>query len=443
MVGLLKMRGSVMAPRCAVARLKIAELQRGFIVLGMRRFGFVLVAVAVFCCFGFAQKPAATGAVIGHVICADTNTPARLAVVVLRPVPEAKAVDSPEAAKKDPSAAMRAVEARRVQTMLDGSFSIPNVAPGTYLVLASMPGYISPLASLSVGNDDLLEPTTELRKRLLENVPTVTVDGAGAASINISLERAAAVSGTIVYDDGSPAPGVEVKLRERKNGKWEPVQNVVGDGMGSGNAVTDDRGNFRIIGLPAMKEAIVEADLSVQTSILSFRKNGFGSSGGPSFTFSFFSGDAVRANEAKPFSVTAGEDRAGEDISLPLSKLHKLRGVLVSKVDGHTLNQGSVSLMFADDHTLLGSAQVDRGDESFDFPFVPNGDYILRVDFAADARYEDRPNPPGSVPPYSTESTVIHAYTPIEVPLHVDSDRTELTVDVPDGNPARRNIGQR
>ena len=133
----------------------------------MNKFGLPVVAVCIFCSVGFTQTPAATGAVTGHVVCADTNTPARLAVVVLRPVPVAKG--------SDPTSGLKVIEARRVQTMLDGAFYIPNVAPGTYFVLASMAGYISPLAILGVGNDDLLEPTSELRKHLVESVPTITV----------------------------------------------------------------------------------------------------------------------------------------------------------------------------------------------------------------------------------------------------------------------------
>jgi hypothetical protein len=408
----------------------------------MQRSGLVLIALSMSCSLVCAQKLNATGSVAGHVTCSDTNTPARLAVVVLRPVPEAKAPDSDASAKKNPAEAIRAVEARRVQTSMDGSFFIPNVAPGTYLVLASLPGYISPLAALGVGNDDLLEPTKELRRRLLEGLPTVTVDGNGAASINISLERAAAVSGTILYDDGSPAPGVDVKLREKKDGKWVPVENVAGDGMGSGNAVTNDRGNFRITGLPGMKEAMVQADLSIQNSTLTFSKTGFGSNGGPSFVLSFFSGNTVREKDARPFRLTLGEERTGEDLSLPLSKLHKLRGSLLAKVDGHVLNQGSVSLRFADDHSELGRADIAAGTGTFDFPFVPEGDYLLVVEFAADVLIDQIPNPPGSTPAWETKTTTFRTYGRTEAPVHIDSDRENLTVSVPDASAGTRHLGQ-
>lgn len=400
----------------------------------MRKTGLLLLAGCFLSCWVSAQKPVATGSVTGHVTCSDTNTPARLAVVVLRPVPAVKGADS--------AAASRGVEARRVQTLLDGSFSIPSVAPGTYFVLASMAGYISPLAALGVGNDDLLEPTAETRKRMVGSIPTVTVDANGSASVNLSLERAAAVSGTVLYDDGSPAPGVDVKLMEQRAGKWVPVQNIAGDNLGSSNGMTDDRGRFRISGLPSLKEAIVKAELSIQTAVLHFGKEGYGMSSGPGFVLAFYTGSALRLRDGKPFELTAGEDRPGEDLTLPLSKLHKVEGVLLAKRDGHVLNQGSVSLLFADDQSLLGSAQIVDGDENFSFAFVPEGDYILKVNSAADARTEEIPNGPGSFPPTSKKTTVMKEYGTTEMPLHVDGERTGLTVNVPDKPVAANNPGQ-
>ena len=398
----------------------------------MRTSGLFLAALAVLSFPSSAQKAAATGAVTGHVTCADTNAPARLADVILRPVPPE---NDQESAAKD-----RTVEARRVQTMLDGTFYFPNVTPGTYFVLASLEGYISPLAVGGWTDEDLLGPTAESRKRLLASIPTVTVQD-GTSSINLSLERSAAVSGRILYDDGSPAPGVRVQICEKKHGALVPVQNMLSTVV-LVNSITNDRGDFRITGLPAVKDAVVEADLTLQNSTLNFSKHSSGMVGGPSFTFKFYSGDAVRPRDAKPFQLAAGEERPGEDISLPLSKLHNVQGVLVAKRDGHVLNNGAVTLLFADDHSLVGTAEIGPGDDNFSFAFVPAGDYILHVDAAADAHFEEIPNPPFSTPPSTIKTTVVHAYATTEMPLHVDRDLTEMTLEVPDRNSPPRNVGQ-
>lgn len=397
----------------------------------MRKAQGFLFAFVCACAASFAQQQP-TGSVTGHVTCADTNTPARLASVVLRPV----------AKKETGSGGDRAVEARLVHSLLDGSFTITGVAPGSYYVLASMAGYISPLTALDISNNDLLEPTDELLKKVAEHVPTVSVEANASASINISLERGASVSGTILFDDGSPASGVRLHLIERRNGKWESVQTTTGDNMSSSSAVTDDRGDYRMSGLPPVKEALVQADLNVSSSILHFRKDGFGTGSWPTFTLSFFSGAVLRAKDAKPFSLTAGEERPGEDIALPLGKLHKVQGVLVAHHDGHVLNDGFVSLLFADDKSPVGNTSVSKEDGTFSFAFVPEGDYILRVDSAADVRFDEIPNPPGTMPPTQTEKHTLRNYGTAEIPIRIESERTGITVDVPDTASPAKNVAQ-
>jgi hypothetical protein len=81
-----------------------------------------MLALAVLIQEASAQKPPAFGSVFGFVFCTDTNTPARLAYVVLRPVPSMKANNSAPGATDG-------VEVRTVQTSIDGSFSIPRLHP--------------------------------------------------------------------------------------------------------------------------------------------------------------------------------------------------------------------------------------------------------------------------------------------------------------------------
>jgi hypothetical protein len=370
----------------------------------------------------FGQKEPSGGTVSGSVYCADTNAPARLASIVLRPVAVQKQV-----AGGAPGAP---VKVRSVQALLDGSFSIPHVAPGTYYVMASLPGYISPLAKLGIKPDALLNPGDDLRKSLLAEVPIVTVQGNMGASINISLERGAAVSGTVLFDDGSPAPGVGVHLLTRKKDKWVPIETGSADGMAAGRD-SDDHGYYRISGVPSAEECVVEVILSVGSSTSYFSANGMSVSSDDQFNLHFYSGGALRVSKAHPFSLKLGEDRPGEDIVLPLAKLHRVQGAVTAQKDGHVLNHASLELLFADDKSEMGRTDLNK-DSVFSFAFVPEGDYLLRVTDAGDVRFDETPNAPGVFPPTNVSIKTLREYTPVEIPIHVDGDLLDLTVAVPD-----------
>ena len=79
------------------------------------------------------------GTLTGHVYCADTNAPARMATVQLKPVKdvEARSGAHPHSTSDEPASGV-------VQTTLDGSFAIPNVVPGSYYVVVTAAGYLLP-----------------------------------------------------------------------------------------------------------------------------------------------------------------------------------------------------------------------------------------------------------------------------------------------------------
>ena len=371
------------------------------------------------------QKPQAFGSVSGFVFCGDTNTPARLATVVLRPLP------SPKANRPAPDAA-NGVETRMVHTSIDGSFSIPHVAPGRYYLLAAKEGYISPLAALNISDSDLLNPDDATRTKLLSHVPTVVVEGNLGASVNVSLERGAAVAGTILYDDGSPASGLSVNLLTRKQGKWIPIQTGSVDGRVH-SATADDRGNYRINGIPPEEECLVKVELTLSSSTSYYAMYGMALNDNGTYTISVYSGDAMRPGSAKPFALKPGEERPGQDVVVPLSKLHKIQGVVTMQHDGHVLNQATLSLVFSDDKSTAGKTSIGKGETSFSFPFVPEGDYVLRVSDAADVRVEEVSNGSGGIPPTHSELHTLHSYGSAELPIHVEGDVVDLNIPVPDG----------
>lgn len=363
-----------------------------------------------------------TTTVSGHVFFADTNGPARMASVTLQPAAAIEALRSDKKPEK-------AISSQSVQTLLDGSFTMTNVEPGTYYVIASAPGYMSPVnALLAAGSGPPQDDAT--RKKLAMLAPTVTAQANLPASVNVSLERGGAVSGTVLYDDGSPASGIRIELLVRRNDKWTRSPHSMFNEV-IPSASTDDRGNFRIAGLPAQQYA-VEAQLGLQKWIYrTDPQGGTSASSTQVYSLSVYSGNHFRMKDAEGFSISLGEERGGEDMEIPVSRLHALRGNITAAHDGHIINGGRVTLLYPDDKSEVDSTEVTR-DGEFNFMFVPEGDYILRVTGAADTEYREVPNAHFTMPPTHTETTVLRRYGDGEMPIHIAGDMTGVVLSAPE-----------
>ena len=334
-----------------------------------------------------------------------------------------------------------------VETLLDGSFTMQRVAPGSYYVIATQRGYISPLALLYIPGREqaAAEPGSEpapesgpessgapgLPKRIPGTAPRITVQSGLPVNVTVSIERGAAVSGTALFDDGSPASGLRVSLLVRLKGKWIPITSLPFEGA-SYSAQTDDQGYYRISGLPP-REYLLEVVLNRSRSTFSVDKaNGMSMSMNSIYSLSFYSGGKTRQADAVPFTLSAGEERHGEDIEIPVSKLHVVRGTIISARDGHVVNGGQLSLLYADDKSAAGHTALSSDDEVFTFSFVPDGDYLVHVDAASDNDYVEKPNPPHSPSPTTTETHTLRSYGSVDHPVHVSSDVTGILVAVPD-----------
>jgi hypothetical protein len=377
-------------------------------------------AVIVTPTLGMAQAP--TGAVTGHVYLADTNGPARLATVVLE---DATPLDS----SSRPSSGSASIHMSTVKTLPDGSFAFAQVAPGTYYVHASAPGYISPLDVLALSREQALQPDKEVKERMAAEIPRVRVQAGVAARADILLVRGASVTGTVLYDDGSPAAGLEVNLLVHEKEKWIQPQSDPTGTTPSGR--TDDKGRYYFSGLPP-REYLVEVQLDLEKTSLEISKNGMWSNGGENASVPIYSGSSFRSKDARPFRLKQGEDRAGEDVEVPLNKLHNVTGIITAARDGHTVNGGTVELLYADDRSQAVHARLTQGDPTFPLHFVPEGDYILRVTDASDVEFKDVPNASGTFPATRTEAHTLHTYGPSEQALHVDGEVSGLTIVVPE-----------
>ncbi|MFC5863945.1 hypothetical protein ACFPT7_16695 [Acidicapsa dinghuensis] len=348
---------------------------------------FILMA-AVFCpVIGRSQQAEGMGRVIGHVYCADTNAPARLASVSLETVEELQRAISTESTHKPSERSGGTVKA--VIAGLDGSFTFDQVHPGTYYVVSEYPGYLSVGAYLT--EDELAHPTDSVRKKLDESAYKVKVEASQTSRIEVQLQRGASLSGTVLFDDGSPAVGLPVELLHRqKDGGWAADSHGLTQRMLFG-LKTDDRGHFRITGLES-GEVIVKCTVRLATMEIESR-----SFLGPPLsvkvsgeqTVNVFTGGVFRSKTATPIKLVRGTDSLDGDLAIPIAKLHKVSGVVVAATDEHPLNGGTVTLSYSDDQSSAYSAAI-QPDGSFQFLAVPEDEFILSTSGAGDGEYGSR-----------------------------------------------------
>jgi hypothetical protein len=359
-----------------------------------------------------------TGAVTGHVYCADTNAPARLASVELKSV---EAASSPTTGHISYAVSGPGGE---VQTSVDGSFALTGIPPGTYYVLVGAAGYLS--SEQARDNKDSAKKQTMPEGDSLRDTPRVQVQADQTANIEIRLERGAAISGTVLYDDGSPAPGAEVMALHKKDDKWVPIERI-GPMMGAQQTGrTDDLGHYRISGLRG-EDYILEVML-YRTDFIERGQNIGAMRGFVRSSMQIYSGDTARIHDAVPFKIRTGEERTGEDITIPLSKFHTISGVLTAARDGHAIREAFVQIADPDSKETIASASTGA-DGSFHMDCVPEGTYLLRVAHAADMQeqtiklgehesiYEEKPT---------------HRYGPLEQTIKVEGDMSSVVLAVPE-----------
>jgi hypothetical protein len=385
------------------------------------------------------DKPAAAGVVTGRVYLEDTKTPARRAGVSLHPA----ATLSKDAPAEHNGAVSSGGVSMSVQSGFDGSFAFAHVPPGTYYVIASCPGYVSPYTALSLAEarspyeawHALGASQATAREAVIAAIPRITVQSGLGASVDVSLERGGGVSGTVTYDDGTPAAGLQVTVLAKilQNGKetWAPLK--PGTNLSTAPLYTDDRGNYRMSGLPAWKY-LVQVTLDLQPSITyaSASSTSTSTRGGRFDTMAIYSGSTPRLNDAMPFAVELHEEHAGEDIRIPLSKLHTVTGTIVSAHDGHVINSGEVQLLHADDRSIAGTASVDEDEAGFTLNFIYDGQYILSSPVSTDVDYQLTPDPAGTASPPRYEGHPRHLYGPAMKPLQVNGDMERITIAVPE-----------
>jgi len=343
--------------------------------------------------------PPQPGRIRGTVLSDLTGSPLRRARVTL--LPRATGLDS-----------------TTVETDDNGAFDIPNVTAGPYGLQATRDGYLANNAPR----------TSRLRlPRVIRVMP-----GDDLKDVTFRLQPWAVIDGTVrFFDDRDPAMGVPVyayrKVYQRGQKSYAAV----------GRTRTDDRGYYRLPGLPpgayliaAVYNKPVDRDLpdeSPDPRKFPDRERSYGS---------VFYPNGDRISDAVPVQVAIGQELRGYDMYLRQTFSVRIRGKLTDDCLGRTAEGAPVEVVQVDDDgaTLPVNADIQQ---------LSNGQFAVRGLSAG--TYEFRsvvaPGEPAFCPGRSERESVTVGDQPIDnLELHLTPDRATVFDIRRDGKPVTENL---
>jgi hypothetical protein len=228
----------------------------------------------------------------------------------------------------------------QVSTDDAGRFALINLPAGTVTLFARKPSYVTTIYGAT-------------RPGATSGSPIALAEGQRATDITLRMPRGAVITGTVFDDTGRPMQGVTVRITPAAapaaaDGARQPVP------VALQAQTTDDRGVYRVFGLPpgdyliAVQPRVTGAgdlrqptnaelqwaEQQVRAATTPAAAAAAGPTAppppGPPVTYSnvFYPGTADQAS-ATAVSVTAGQERAGIDISLRLVATSRLEGSVV------------------------------------------------------------------------------------------------------------------
>lgn len=278
-----------------------------------------------------AAQVKGTGSISGRVLAEDTGMPIRRALVTL-------------------SAQRRAVYADH-----EGRYRFAELPPGKYTIFVNPGSHRADYQSMPYGAT--LSDVTGMPMRI---EPIELSDGQQLENIDITLPRSGVITGTVLGMDGEPLARFSVGALLLRPGA-EPMQR--------GGTSTDDRGQFRLFGLPP-GDYVVRANPSP------------GGMGGPQteiegeptgYAPTYAPGTAALDQAMRVRLARGGEVTV--DIRLMETRVFRIAGIVLNS-KGEAGRNSSVMLTRANEMgSSFGSSVSPTGE--FTFRNVPPGSYEL------------------------------------------------------------------
>lgn len=278
-------------------------------------------------------------------------------------------------------------ERHSTATDANGKFRIKNLPAGSYLVMVDAPGVLTPLAFMNL--DENRGPTPADLTDARKNFEEVVVDGTNEVKVEVRARRGGAISGKVTYKDGDPAINVMISVVRKKEGGGSRFLSGFNPGALLGMH-TDDRGMYRITGLPPGEYLVsaAESNTSIdeggnQTQpghgMDRFMRNLFASD---ALAVTYY-GDAKTARDATVLTVEAGSEESDINITLIEHQSFVVGGTLASKRDHRPLHRAMLKLRSREDYGgLFPTERTTQTDEQGNWHFngVPDGTYLITVE---------------------------------------------------------------
>lgn len=235
----------------------------------------------------------------------------------------------------------------------DGRYQFRGLKPGSYFInAAALGGRPMPFSAVAGS----------------EHADKITIDaGETRGRVDIVLPRGGVISGRILDEYGDPMANANVRLEavmlSRGRRRLVAVQSVT-------SRQTDDRGRYRIFGLPPGKYVI--------GAVVGETVPGAQTADWPGYARTYYPGTPT-PNEAQLVELGAGQQSLNVDFSLVHGGLARIAG-RATLSDGSPL-QGVVALMQSARSGAIATSPVHlqtNGDGSFAFERVAPGEYVVQ-----------------------------------------------------------------
>jgi 5-hydroxyisourate hydrolase-like protein (transthyretin family) len=237
-----------------------------------------------------------------------------------------------------------------VLTGMDGRFRFENLAPGTYFLQWSKPGW-------STGGQGQGGRQIQIAKEPLE-------------PLRIEMSRAGAVSGRVLDPDGDPAAYVTVSALSARGAARR--------GFTANSALTDERGEYRLFNLPPGRY-LVQAIPQQRMQFPNMRRfRGAGGRGAElASTGATYYPGVTESPQAARLDIKSGDELRGIDIQLQTVTPATVSGVVVGLPEGSTVRATVTAMQTNSNPMRPFSTAVRRQKPEFELNGLEPGRYVI------------------------------------------------------------------